>query len=298
MSATAERPLIGKDLDTECAPATPDAPVNAFHEPCELRAPARNMSYAFRLEPQNDDDPDFDDGPVIKRVREPISRPRHKSEHDTAAAKCTPRLFPQHLDDDEFEAPSRDRTVPAMQDNLLGDPRMDERISRERAVNFSVAAIRQQRMKRPTHAYRATSMATKFVAAVSLGVLCVTSGVTLGLYGPEIGYHAERQARIATASLAGLLPGWSSPDSSENATSNQPVAQIDPPNNVAEASAGGKKLFYDRIAPSASGEAAKPFSATNRADSSQQPQMTSLDQLLAVPTDMTLPEPTTVGAAQ
>jgi hypothetical protein len=68
-------------------------------------------------------------------------------------------------------------------------------------VDFSVAAIRAKRMRRPAGTHKPTSMATKATVFSLASVCLVAAGVSLGLYGQDMKYHIERQVTLASASV-------------------------------------------------------------------------------------------------
>jgi hypothetical protein len=55
-------------------------------------------------------------------------------------------------------------------------------------VDFSVAAIRAKRMRRPAGTHKPTSMATKATVFSLASVCLVAAGVSLGLYGQDMKY--------------------------------------------------------------------------------------------------------------
>jgi hypothetical protein len=301
MPDSAERPLIGKDLDNDRAPYDADGLVSAHHEEPPIRPLSRDMSFSFRIEPPCDDDLQDADGPVIRRVGN--SSPAGPARRGL----CTPRLFSQQFDDELPPPEPSPTSVPAMQESLLGDfgESGNQHFSRHSDVNFSVAAIRAKRMKQPAGTYTPTSIATKIFVAAIVGVFCVTSGVTLGLYGSELGYQAKRQAQIATASIAGTLPSWGGnatrPDSAgesliaTNPDAGAPSLSAGLGNQTTAPPAGGKKLFYDRILPttaqnsaSLEGTAARAATVTPAATVAPA-RLTGLEAHLAVPSNLFAP---------
>ena len=293
MSVAAERPLIGNDEEADTNQFTKQDDQPGFMDSDKLRPKTSGMSVGFRFEsPANDAIDDEFDGPIIRR----IDRPTHsaRATHE-GPAKRTPRLFSQHLNDNTFlPLDETDAMVPAMQNSLLGDmnPRSAYDDYRIEPDGFSVAAIRAKRMKKSSRNYGKTGLIAKTLAVGAIGAVCVISGVTLGLYGSEIGYQVERRAQMASASLSSIWP-WSSTDRDTNQLDLTPPSPQESPgkptdNTPQEGAAAtgtvGKKLFYSRILPSDS---------TDKDASAQELQtprkLSGLDQHLAVPNDLLLP---------
>ncbi len=319
MQVSAEHPLVGNDAASEDAQGNAQNTVRAKHENEQLRPRSEDMSFAFRIEPQRQHAQEADDdGPIIRRIDgkpEPkFEAPRKRQRRDLR----TPRLFTQQPGS-PATAPREDlsASVPAMEESLLGDA-ADNRDThaaaynhRPRSTNFSVAAIRAQRMRKPAGTHKPTSLAAKMAIATFVGITCISSGVTLGLYGPELGYQIERQARIASASLGGLLT-WPGSDTSKPvqvttaAASQQQTAApqvatttvgYGKPAPATTAQATGSKRYYDRILPSDPatsaqfGQAAPATQAQAAQPQAPQPQaaqakLTGLEKYLAVPLDL------------
>ncbi|MEO1161782.1 MAG: hypothetical protein AAFW74_15255 [Pseudomonadota bacterium] len=315
MSVSAEHPLVGNDAASEDARDNAQNTVRAKHENEQLRPRSEDMSFAFRIEPPRADvqaDP-YDDGPIIRRIDgKPQVKPQIKSKFEPPRKRDrrdlrTPRLFTQQQG--RGEAAPREElsaSVPAMEESLLGDQTEEHnnRAAYNRRpgnMNFSVAAIRAQRMRKPAGTHKPTSILAKMAIATFVGITCISSGVTLGLYGPELGYQIERQARLASASLSGVLT-WPGSDSSKPVqTTSAAVSQQQPATPKVATAAGyskpaattGAKRYYDRILPSkprttaeiertAPPQAAAPTPAT----AATQAKLTGLEKYLAVPLDL------------
>lgn len=323
MSVSAEHPLVGNDAASEDAQEKAQTAVHAKHENEQLRPRSEDMSFAFRIEPPRQDadvtDP-YDDGPIIRRIDgRPDVRPQPKSKFEAPRKRPrrdlrTPRLFTQQNGQNQAAQPEDlSASIPAMEESLLGD-QSEERNAhgsynrRPGNTNFSVAAIRAQRMRRPAGTHKPTSILAKMAIATFVGITCVSSGITLGLYGPELGYQLERQARLASASLSGMLtwPGseTSKPVAVTNATAVSPQKPATP--KIATtvgysqpAAATGSKRYYDRILPSAPRTSAqitqgnqveqvkqvKQVKQVNQAPDAK-PELTGLEKYLAVPLDL------------
>jgi hypothetical protein len=150
-----------------------------------------------------------DDGPVIRRIGI-ASRPDLALDTaiGTAAANSTPRLFARQLDDRAFDDSPRVGAAygtarpPAPAPDEWYDARSDAGYGGySDNVDFSVAAIRAKRMRRPAGTHKPTSMATKATVFSLASVCLVAAGVSLGLYGQDMKYHIERQVTLASASV-------------------------------------------------------------------------------------------------
>lgn len=296
MSVSAEHPLVGNDADNDKAQDDAPTVVRAKHENEQIRPRSQDMSFAFRFEPpgKKAEVADNDDGPIIRRID---GLPPSNFEAPRKREMRTPRLFtqqPAHNEVTSSQTPPA--SVPAMEESLLGD-QPDARNNgagyRPGNVNFSVSAIRAQRMRRPAGTRKSTSIAAKLMIATFVGITCISSGITLGLYGPELGYQIERQAsKLAGVSLAGLL-SWPGDDSSRQVQvgkveSSQPTATTQAAVSRATAvgynkpvARTGAKIFYDRIPPSKPGNSAN-FKPVNAAAA----KLTGLAKHLAVPDDL------------
>jgi len=306
MSVSAEHPLVGNDAARGEAQDNMQNTVRAKHENEELRPRSEDMSFAFRIEPQRQSahaaDP-HDDGPIIRRI-DGKPQTRTKFEAPRKRDLRTPRLFPEQRGDHQAAAPEPlSSSIPAMEESLLGD-QADERNNtagyhrRPSNTNFSVSAIRAQRMRKPAGTHKSTSIVAKMAIATFVGITCISSGVTLGLYGPELGYQIERQARLAGASLGGLVT-WPGSDSKPvQATTAAAIQQqtekpqaaktVGYTKPVAAATTGvtGSKRFYDRILPSQPGTSASASAQVNQARAAQPAKLTGLEKYLAVPLDL------------
>ena len=295
MQVSAEHPLVGNDADNEKAQGDAPAVVRAKHENEQIRPRSQDMSFAFRFEPPGKKAPvaDSDDGPIIRRIDGP---PASNFEAPRKREMRTPRLFPQQPVHNEAVAPEAPaERVPAMEESLLGDRsdvRSDGAGYRPSNVNFSVSAIRSQRMRRPAGTRKSGGIAAKLMIATFVGITCISSGVTLGLYGPELGAQIERQANLAGISLAGLMswPGDNSsqPTKASTVASSQPATTrraVTPPATkvgyTKPVARTGSKIFYDRIPPSkpSSNASLKPVNAAAA-------KLTGLAKHLAVPDDL------------
>lgn len=164
---------------------------------------------------------------------------------------------------------------------------------RSQSLNFSVSAIREQRMRRPAGVRKSTSIVAKMTIAAFIGITCISSGVTLGLYGPELAHRIESQAKLAGASLASLL-SWPGSNTSgqkvqvgkiergQSGTNSQTATPR--ATNVGyskPAARTGAKIFYDRIPPSKPSNSAI-FEPVNAAAA----KLTGLAKHLTVPDDL------------
>ena len=300
MQVSAEHPLVGNDAASEDAHDDATNTVRARHQNEQLRPRSEDMSFAFRIEPARQDAQNSaadDDGPIIRRID---GKPQAKAKFEAPRRRDlrTPRLFPQQRGD--YEAAPQEplsSSIPAMEESLLGDQAEEHKSNpgyhrRPGNMNFSVAAIRAQRMRKPAGTHKPTSLVAKMAIATFVGITCISSGVTLGLYGPELGYQIERQARLASASLSGLVT-WPGSDGkpvqattaavSQQQTAKPQVATTVGYSKPAEAAATGtgSKLYYDRIPPSKPGTTAQ-----NVQPRPAQAKLTGLEKYLAVPLDL------------
>ena len=302
MPVSAEHPLVGNDAASEDAHDNAQNTVHAKHENEQLRPRSEDMSFAFRIEPplQNEEMAGADDdGPIIRRI-DGKPQPRAKFEAPRKRKLRTPRLFPQQRGGyDAAPAEPLSSSIPAMEERLLGE-QAEEHVHnsgyqrRPNNMNFSVAAIRAQRMRKPAGTHKPTSLAAKMVIATFVGITCISSGVTLGLYGPELGYQIERQARLASASLGGLLTWPGSDDkpalattvtASQQQTANPQVASSVGYSKSASGAITGSKLYYDRILPSKPGTSASASAQTVQPPAAKA-KLTGLEKYLAVPLDL------------
>lgn len=304
MQVSAEYPLVGNDAASEEAHDNAQNTVRAKHENEQLRPRSEDMSFAFRIEPARQDAHaagPHDDGPIIRRID---GKPQAKAKFEAPRKRDlrTPRLFPEQRGGRQAATPEPlSSSIPAMEESLLGD-QAEERNNnagyhrRPSNMNFSVSAIRAQRMRKPAGTHKPTSLVAKMAIATFVGITCISSGVTLGLYGPELGYQIERQAKLASASLGGLMT-WPGSDSkpvrattaaaSQQQTAPPQVAKTvgysKPPVAVATTGTTGSKRYYDRILPS------KPGTSTSAQIDQLRPaqaKLTGLEKYLAVPLDL------------
>lgn len=299
MQVSAEHPLVGNDAASDKAHDSASNAVHAKNENEQFRPRNEDISIGFRFEPprKRGEAPDADnDGPIIRRIDgKPQARPdAPRFDAPKKRDLRTPRLFPQQSRNRDFAPPEPpSASVPAMEESLLGDSAESHpngAAYRASNTSFSVAAIRAKRMRKPAGTHKPTSLATKLVIATFVGITCVSSGITLGLYGPELGYQLERQARLAGVSVAGLLT-WPGSDTAKPVQANIAAAtpQQPAPVKVATTSAGyskpaaatGSKRYYDRILPS------KPRTSASldRANAAQA-KLTGLEKHLSVPLDL------------
>lgn len=252
MTDSAESPQIGPDTQDAGGKKQPAKKAATAAKPAS--AEPNNLSFSFEtrypgrtsfdretpsarrdaeVRDAHDDD---DDGPVIRRIGI-ASRPELALDTaiGTAAANSTPRLFARQLDDRSF-----DDTAPAATpfgSSRPPAPAVDEWYdARDDAgyggysdnIDFSVAAIRAKRMRRPAGTHKPTSMATKATVFSLASVCLVAAGVSLGLYGQEMKYHIERQVTLASASVQDI---WTH-------LADSSAAALDQVNGV-QANAGG-----------------------------------------------------------
>ncbi len=295
MQASAEQPLVGNDADNKKAQDDAPTVAHAKHENEQFRPRSQDMSFAFRFEPpgKKAQVAENDDGPIIRRID---GLPPFNFEAPRKREMRTPRLFPQQPAQNEFasrETPPA--SVPAMEESLLGD-QPDARNNgtgyHPCNVNFSVSAIRAKRMRGPAITGRSTNIAAKLMIATFVGITCISSGITLGLYGPELGYQIERQARLTGASLASVLswPGDVSSrqvqaGSAESGQSTAPTQTAAPLTTTVgynrPVASTGAKIFYDRIPPSKPSNSAG-YEPVNAAAA----KLTGLAKHLAVPDEL------------
>ena len=222
MQASAEHPLVGNEADKLGAQDQAQSGVCAQHENQQIRPRSQDMSFAFRFEPSGPQatGSDNDDGPIIRRID---GLPPSNFEPPRRREVRTPRMFPQEPVRTRPASPETTATrIPAMEESLLGnetDTAPDNSIRRPANVNFSVSAIRAQRMKQPVGVRKPTGIFAKMMIATFVGVTCISSGVTLGLYGPELAHKLQRQANLAGVSLSDWL-SW--PGSDQAAPQVQP----------------------------------------------------------------------------
>lgn len=304
MSVSAEHPLVGNDAARGEAQDNMQNTVRAKHENEQIRPRSEDMSFAFRIEPQRQNaqaaEPQ-DDGPIIRRI-DGKPQTRTKFEAPRKRDLRTPRLFPEQRGDHRTAAPEPvSSSIPAMEESLLGE-QADERNNhagyhrRPNNMNFSVSAIRAQRMRKPAGTHKSTSIVAKMAIATFVGITCISSGVTLGLYGPELGYQIERQARLASASLGDFVT-WPGSDSkpvqaTTTAAIQQPTEKPQAAKTVgytkpvaaATTAVTGSKRYYDRILPSQPGTSTS--AQVNQAPAAQPAELTGLEKYLAVPLDL------------
>ena len=299
MSVSAEYPLVGNDAARGEAQDNMHNTVRAKHENEELRPRSEDMSFAFRIEPLRQNV--HDDGPIIRRIDgKPLTGTKFEAPRKRDLR--TPRLFPERRGDYQAAPEPLSSSIPAMEESLLGD-QADERNNtagyhrRPGNTNFSVSAIRAQRMRKPAGTHKPTSIVAKMAIATFVGITCISSGVTLGLYGPELGYQIERQARLASASLGSLVT-WPGSDSKpvqataaaaiqQQTEKPQTTTTVGDTKPVAAVTTGvtGSKRYYDRILPSQPGTSASA-QEVNQAGPAQPAKLTGLEKYLAVPLDL------------
>lgn len=292
MQASAELPLVGNDAGSENAQDSAHTAVHATHESEQIRPRSEGISFAFRFEPPREHVQAAsadDDGPIIRRID---GMPQARSTPRTRDLQ-TPRLFKQPSSRNTVaQSAAASVSIPAMEESLLGDQAEDRsNASRYRSgdMTFSVEAIRAQRMRNPEGTRKPATIAAKMAIATFVGITCISSGITLGLYGPELGYQVERQARLASASVAGLLtwPGSATGDQGQvNAAESRRQTAMTAPvatsvGYTKPAAVTGSKMFYDRILPS------RPAaSAQVDREAAARASLTGLEKHLAVPFDL------------
>jgi hypothetical protein len=208
------------------------------------------------------------DGPVIRRIGI-ASRPELALDTaiGTAAANSTPRLFARQLDNQCVRRQAVPRG-PAYGTARTPAPAFDEWYdARSDAgyggysdnVDFSVAAIRAKRMRRPAGTHKPTSMATKATVFSLASVCLVAAGVSLGLYGQDMKYHIERQVTLASASVQDIWTRLA--DSSSAAldqangmqanagggSENLTTGSTSPASPAPGKAQTGRKLIYERL---------------------------------------------------
>jgi hypothetical protein len=264
MTDNAESPKIGPDTHDAGGKKTPakktaTAAKQASVEPdnisfsFETRYPGRTSfdhetPSARRDAAVRDAHDDDDDGPVIRRIGI-ASRPELALDTaiGTAAANSTPRLFARQLDDRAFDdnvhagAPFGSSRPAAPAPDDWYDARSDAGYGGySDNVDFSVAAIRAKRMRRPAGTHKPTSMATKATVFSLASVCLVAAGVSLGLYGQDMKYHIERQVTLASASVQDI---WTR-------LADSGTAALDQANGVqANAGGGSERLTTGSTSP-------------------------------------------------
>lgn len=281
MTDSAESPQIGPDTQDAGGKKTPAKKASTAAKQASVEPDNFSFSFETRYPGRTSFDRDTplarcdaavrdahdeqdDDGPVIRRIGV-ASRPELALETaiGTAAANSTPRLFARQLDDRTFDdearagAPFGSSRPPAPAPDEWYDARGDAGYGGySDNVDFSVAAIRAKRMRRPAGTHKPTSMATKATVFSLASVCLVAAGVSLGLYGQDMKYHIERQVTLASASVQDI---WTR-------LADTGTAALDQANGVqANASGGseslttgttrpapgkaqtGRKLIYERL---------------------------------------------------
>lgn len=296
MQVSAEHPLVGNDADNRDAQDNAPSVVCAKHENEHISPRNQDMSSAFRFEPPGKKTPvtDHDDGPIIRRID---GLPPSNFEASRKREMRTPKMFPQPpVHTRATSSGTAAVRVPAMEESLLGNqPDAGNTGSgyRPQSLNFSVSAIRAQRMKRPAGARKSSSVVAKMTIATFIGIACISSGVTLGLYGPELAQRIESQVKLAGASLSSLL-SWPGSETSEQkvqvskiergrsgTTSQTATTRATNVGYSRPVTQTGAKIFYDRIPPSRPRNSAKLRPANAAAA-----KLTGLAKHLAVPDDL------------
>ncbi|MEE4235527.1 MAG: hypothetical protein V2I51_02280 [Anderseniella sp.] len=292
MTDSAERPLIGTDPAGDVnVPDGLEIETEKDSLPDRTDREAASRPVAARW-PDLDDPDDLDDGPVIRRM------------HGYAA----PRMFAQqldcgedHLDDPLPQAhPSRASARPA---EFYGYPNDGHPPATYRNEAFSVAAIREKRMRRPAGTHTPTRLGTKLTVAALASVCMISAGVALGLYGQDIGRSIEQHARLASSEVSNavgrlMASAASSLDQGSNGTAQQAslagsTGSPKPADAPVSAAAGakpvpaaGRKLIYERLPVSQDDTASRGLIAPAReARAMTAEPVTDLEQLLAPPAD-------------
>jgi len=176
-------------------------------------------------------------------------------------------------------------------------PRSSRRHEHE---EFSVAAIREKRMRRPAGTHTPTKLGTKLTVAALASVCMISAGVALGIYGQEIGRVIEQQARVASTAVNVAIGQVVSATVSSLDQGSDDKATASPENTGRTASAAaesatpeptapatGRKLIYKRLptavenTASASGNSGKPRDVRTVNAAS----LGGIEQLLAPPAD-------------
>lgn len=297
MTDSAERPLIGPDPAGEAN--MPDG-LNFDPEGDTLPDEADNVKasrpYAPRWHDRDRDDADDpDDGPVICRISGPAA----------------PRMFGQQLDiDEELQndhlPPARPPQASAHPAGLYGYPEDRHPPSSCRNEAFSVAAIREKRMRRPAGTHTPTRMGTKLTVVALASVCMISAGVALGLYGQDIGRSIEQHARSASTQVSTavgrlMAAAASSLDQGSTGSTQASLAGAPPAPkpadapvtaaaNASPAPATGSKLIYERL-PTAQDDTASrsEIPPAREARAMTAGSVTGLEQLLAPPADFSTP---------
>ena len=309
MTDSAERPLIGPETgsDADAPDAIDAATETAPHDDGLMSVSPKQERTSPRWRADDADDSDTgarfqyddmdDDGPVIRRIR---------NSH-------APGMFSRQLDPvdghdhDEFEplaAPlPRERDAhyhhhPAAQAQFhQAQPRSSRRHEHE---EFSVAAIREKRMRRPAGTHTPTRLGTKLTVAALASACMISAGVALGLYGQDIGRAIEQQARVASAAVNGAIGQvvsatvtsldqgagekkveTSPTEADRTASAAQPAGE---PASQNSAPATGRKLIYKRL-PTAEENTASTTGTPREVRTVNAASLGGLEQLLAPPAD-------------
>jgi hypothetical protein len=303
MTDSAERPLIGPETgsDTDATVAI-DASIEMAKQDDNLMpvSPRREQERpgwykpaAYEADPVkgiSDYDLD-DDGPVIRRMGSPH----------------TPGMFSRQLgsepgyEPDEFDplaAPlSREREpLHPPSAHIQHSHQYPRGMRGHENEEFSVAAIRERRMRRPAGTHTPTRLRTKLTVAALASVCMMSAGVALGLYGQDIGHAIEQQARVAStavnsaigrvvsATVSSLDQGSddkakAGPDRIDTSVAAAPEAVAQPTTPVA-----GRKLIYKRL-PTATENTASAPEAQREVRTVNAAALGGLEQLLAPPAD-------------
>ena len=296
MTDSAERPLIGPDPKGDV-----NAPDGIAIEPDKDLLPdetgreiASSPFAAGWLGRDSLDDPDDDDGPVIRRMSGPAA----------------PRMFGHQLDrvddepDDRLPPPRtpRPHTHPADRHGFGHDVHQG---ASYRSEAFSVAAIREKRMRRPAGTHTPTRMGTKLTVAALASVCMISAGVALGLYGQDMGRSIEQHARSASSEVSNavgrlMAAAASSLDQGSNGATQaslagsaappKPADEVAAAAGPATAPATGRKLIYERLPVEQEDTARRDETAPAREARAMTGQPVSgLDQLLAPPAGFSTP---------
>lgn len=288
MTDSAERPLIGPE------PAGDEnAPDRIAIEPESDRLPDETereiASSPFAAGWLGRDDPlDPDDGPVIRRMSGPAA----------------PRMFGHQLDrfDDEPDdrlPPPRMPRQQAHRADLQGFGHDVPAGPSYRNDAFSVAAIREKRMRRPAGTHTPTRLGTKLTVATLASVCMISAGVSLGLYGQELGRSIEKHARSASSEVSNAVgrlmaaaassldqgsPSQAQASLAGSAVTPKPADEVAAAATTAPAPATGRKLIYERLPVAQDDTARRDETAPEREARAMAVQPVSgLDQLLAPP---------------
>jgi hypothetical protein len=305
MTDSAERPLIGPETANDAGtPGAIDAagdPVRQDHDQTSVPPALEQARPGWRMDACDDagagegyDRDDFDeddDGPVIRRIRSPqtpgmFSR-QLGAEPGYDCGEFDPLAGPPLREHDPVHRPDAHARL------AQPYPRNARRHEHE---EFSVAAIREKRMRRPAGTHTPTRLGTKLTVAALASACMISAGVALGLYGQDMGRIIEQQARVAGTAVNTAIGQVVSAAVSSLDQGSEVKAETGQDSNAVTASAApeataqpatpatGRKLIYKRL-PTAVEKTADAPDTQRQVRTVNAASLGGIEQLLAPPAD-------------